>query len=127
MLYSMPLALLLVPAFTVFIKFVMNKKPQHSNVRLNEFDGSVGFVRGAGKLKEACWYILKIIFFLSPLPFPYRLKASILRMFGAHVGKGLVLKPRVNIHMPWKLVVGDNVWIGEEACLLNFEKLTIGS
>jgi putative colanic acid biosynthesis acetyltransferase WcaF len=33
----------------------------------------------------------------------------------------------VNIHFPWKLVVGDHVWIGEEAFLLNFELLSIGN
>jgi putative colanic acid biosynthesis acetyltransferase WcaF len=29
--------------------------------------------------------------------------------------------------MPWRLEVGDNVWIGEEAYILNFENVRIGS
>jgi putative colanic acid biosynthesis acetyltransferase WcaF len=32
----------------------------------------------------------------------------------------------VNIHFPWKLVVGDYTWIGEEAWILNFEPISIG-
>ncbi|MBU3028344.1 WcaF family extracellular polysaccharide biosynthesis acetyltransferase [Zobellia galactanivorans] len=97
-----------------------------SKVRLNDFDPSIGLDRGASKLKELCWYVIKVIFFLSALPYPSSLKVWLLKLFGAKVGKGLVLKPRVNIHFPWKLEVGDHVWIGEEAFLLNFEKLTIG-
>jgi putative colanic acid biosynthesis acetyltransferase WcaF len=38
-----------------------------------------------------------------------------------------VIKPRVNIHLPWKLVIGDYTWIGEEVFILNFEPVTIGS
>jgi putative colanic acid biosynthesis acetyltransferase WcaF len=43
------------------------------------------------------------------------------------VGRGVVIKPRVNIHLPWKLVVGDFAWIGEEVFILNFEQVTIGT
>lgn len=98
-----------------------------SKVRLDLFDSNIGLDRGASKLKEILWYFIKIIFFLSAVPYPSKFKVIILRFFGAKIGVGLVLKPRVNIHFPWKLIIGDNVWIGEEAFLLNFEKLTIGN
>ena len=52
---------------------------------------------------------------------------SVLRVFGARVGKGVVIKPRVNIHFPWKLAIGDFTWIGEEVFILNFEPVTIGA
>jgi putative colanic acid biosynthesis acetyltransferase WcaF len=48
-----------------------------------------------------------------------------LRFLEAKIGKGVIIKPRVNIHFPWKLIIGDNVWIGEEVFLLNFELLTV--
>ncbi|WP_339865810.1 WcaF family extracellular polysaccharide biosynthesis acetyltransferase [uncultured Algoriphagus sp.] len=99
----------------------------NSKVRLDLFESSLGLDRGASKFKETVWYIFKWIIFLSAFPFPSSLKVQILRLFGAKIGFGLVIKPRVNIHFPWKLVVGDNVWIGEEAFLLNFELLTIGN
>jgi putative colanic acid biosynthesis acetyltransferase WcaF len=47
-------------------------------------------------------------------------------MFGASVGRGVYIKPRVNIHFPWKLTLHDHVWIGEEAFILNFEPVEIG-
>lgn len=96
-----------------------------SKVNLRDFS-TAGFDRGSGKLKETCWYLIKMVFFLSAFPFPGKLKVFILRRFGAKVGKRVLIKPRVNIHFPWKLEIGDDVWIGEEVFLLNFEKLTIG-
>jgi putative colanic acid biosynthesis acetyltransferase WcaF len=96
-------------------------------VRLDLFDSAINFERGASSPKFIFWYLLKSFFFLSSIPYPSKFKAFILRCFGAKIGIGLVLKPRVNIHFPWKLEIGDHVWIGEEALLLNFEMLTIES
>lgn len=98
-----------------------------SKVKLNLFDASYGLDRGASRFKEITWYFVKVFFFLSSFPFPSSFKSFLLKLFGAKVGKGLVLKPRVNIHFPWKLSIGDYVWIGEEVFLLNFEPLTIGN
>lgn len=98
-----------------------------SRVRLVDFDSSLGLSRGASKVKEISWYLVKLIFFLSALPYPSSLKVSILRAFGAKVGEGVVIKPRVNIHFPWKLEIGNYVWIGEEVFILNFEKISIGN
>lgn len=82
------------------------------------------FDRGASFLKEVAWQFIKIWFFLSPWPWPSRIKASLLRLFGAKVGKGLVMRNRVNIHMPWKLTIGDHCWIGERSEILNLEPVT---
>ena len=56
-----------------------------------------------------------------------RLKAFLLRAFGARVGKKLTIKPSVNIKYPWFLEVGDNVWIGEEVWLDNPGRIKIGA
>lgn len=98
-----------------------------SKVKLEGFDPKVGLDRSSSKIREVIWYLVKVIFFLSAFPFPSRFKVTILRFFGATIGEGVVIKPRTNIHFPWKLVVGDHVWIGEEAFLLNFELLSIGN
>jgi putative colanic acid biosynthesis acetyltransferase WcaF len=98
-----------------------------SKICLNQFDASIGLQRGVGKFKEIIWYFFKIVFFLSAFPYPSSFKIWILRIFGASIGEGVVIKPRVNIHFPWKLVVGNHVWIGEEVFMLNFELLSIGN
>lgn len=97
-----------------------------SRVNLQAFTAS-GFDRGAGKLKETLWYLIKMVFFLSALPYPNFIKLGLLRAFGAKVGEGVNIKPRVNIHFPWKIEIGSYVWIGEEVFILNFEKIIIGN
>jgi putative colanic acid biosynthesis acetyltransferase WcaF len=100
-------------------------EPQ-SKVNLAGFNPKIGLDRGTGKVKEISWYFIKMIFFLSAFPYPNSFKKMLLKVFGAQVGNDVVIKPRVNIHFPWKLTIGNNVWIGEEVFLLNFEALTIG-
>jgi putative colanic acid biosynthesis acetyltransferase WcaF len=54
-------------------------------------------------------------------------KVAILRGFGAKVGKGLIIKPRVTIKYPWKLSLGNHVWIGENVWIDNLDEVTIGN
>lgn len=95
-------------------------------IDLSKFNSRAGLDRGRSRFVEICWYIIKIIFFLSAIPWPNRIKRIILLVFGAQVGNGVIIKPRVNIHFPWKLSIGNNSWIGEEVFILNFEPISIG-
>src|SRR5665213_1296234 len=104
----------------------MSNSEPVSRVHLNDFDPSIGLDRGASKAKEALWYMIKMLFFLSAIPFPSKLKMALLTWFGAKMGRNIVIKPRVNIHMPWKLEIGDYSWLGEEVLILNFELVKIG-
>jgi putative colanic acid biosynthesis acetyltransferase WcaF len=84
-----------------------------------------GFDRGAGRVKEAAWLLVSLVLFqLCPFKLS-ALKAAVLRRFGAHVGRGVVIKPGVKITFPWKLSLGDHVWLGEECWLLNLAPITI--
>jgi putative colanic acid biosynthesis acetyltransferase WcaF len=95
--------------------------------RLDQFSPTLGLERGRPRALEIIWYLSKCLFLLSSLPWPSELKVCLLRVFGAKIGKGTVIKPRVNIHFPWKLEFGDYVWIGEEVFVLNMEPVRIGS
>jgi putative colanic acid biosynthesis acetyltransferase WcaF len=99
----------------------------HTRVRNDLFDPHEGFDRGRPTWFFALWYMVKCVFFLSPLPWPSRLKTFLLRCFGARVGRNVTFKPRINIHLPWKLVVGDHTWVGEEVCIINFAPIGIGA
>lgn len=50
-----------------------------------------------------------------------------MRLFGADVGKCVVIKPRVNIKYPWNLAIGEHSWIGEGVWIDNLGKVKMGS
>ncbi|MFM1931244.1 MAG: colanic acid biosynthesis acetyltransferase WcaF [Bacteroidota bacterium] len=77
--------------------------------------------------KRLVWYAVNAVVFNNGL-FPFStLKCFLLRLFGAHVGKRVVIKPSVNIKYPWKLSIGDNSWIGEGVWIDNLEDVSIGA
>ena len=81
---------------------------------------------GSG-LKRAIWYFFNL-FFISNRFFPFMgIKKLVLRLFGAKVGKGVILKPGINIKYPWKLSIGDHSWIGEGVWIDNLGDVRIGS
>lgn len=78
-------------------------------------------------LKRFCWYWVNTVFFKTGLfPF-YKFKTFLLSLFGAKVGKGVLIKPFVNIKYPWLLELGDHIWIGEHVWIDNLAKVTIGN
>lgn len=72
------------------------------------------------------WYFVNVLFFVSHLNPLSGLKVRLLKLFGAKIGCGVVIKPGVNIKYPWKLEVGDHSWIGEKVWIDNLGKVKIG-
>jgi putative colanic acid biosynthesis acetyltransferase WcaF len=81
----------------------------------------------ASRLKQVTWYFVNILFFKNPLVVLSSLKTALLRLFGAKLGKAVVIKPAVNIKFPWKLSIGDHSWIGEGVWIDNLSDVIIGN
>lgn len=94
-------------------------------VKLNTYRND-WYKPGSG-LKRFIWHYTNALFFRSGLFPVYGLKVFILRSFGAKIGKGVLIKPYVNIKYPWFLQIGDDCWIGEKVWIDNLDKVTIGS
>jgi len=86
-----------------------------------------GFQRGASPLKEAAWWTVRALFFQTALPWPSALRVALLRLFGARIGKGVVIRSHVNITFPWRFSAGDHVWLGEEVLILSLAPVAIES
>lgn len=85
------------------------------------------FDRGAARWKEAAWWVVRCTFFQTNLPWPSALRSALLRLFGAQVGLGVVIRSNVNISFPWRLRIGDHVWIGQEVMILSLAPVLIES
>lgn len=85
------------------------------------------FHRGAPRWKELLWLLCSALLFRHSLALFNGFKIQGLRFFGAKVGTGVVIKPSVNIKFPWKLTIGDHVWIGEKVWIDNLDQVTIGN
>ena len=94
-------------------------------VDLSKFNNN--WYKPANKLKILVWYFVNMFVFKTLLPIPSSVKARVLRIFGAKVGNGVVIKPNVSIKYPWFLTIGDNCWIGEDVWIDNLAHVNIES
>jgi putative colanic acid biosynthesis acetyltransferase WcaF len=95
-------------------------------IKLSEFTNAE-FSRGASFWKEVLWWGCRSLCFAPWFPVPSVIKVMALRLFGAKVGIGVVIRSRVNITFPWKLEIGDHVWIGDEVLILSLAPVRIGT
>lgn len=93
---------------------------------LNLYDNA-WYQLGKSAFVRLLWYYVNFLFFQSNwLPLS-SVKVLLLRLFGAQVGQGVTIKPSVNIKYPWRLSIGDHVWIGENVWIDNLANVHIGS
>jgi putative colanic acid biosynthesis acetyltransferase WcaF len=93
-------------------------------IRLDQFNNQ-WYHPGAGVVKRTIWYFINILFFKNGwIPFS-GIRIRILKLFGAKVGKGVILKPCINIKYPWHLKIGNHCWIGENVWIDNLVTVEI--
>ena len=91
---------------------------------LSDFTGR-GYDKGRGRLWQVAWLLCQSAV-LRHWFVPTGVRAAVLRLFGARIGRGVRVREGVTIHWPWKLSIGDHSWIGAGAWVLNLEPVTIG-
>jgi putative colanic acid biosynthesis acetyltransferase WcaF len=90
---------------------------------LRSFTGA-GYDKGRPVVVQALWFAVMNLLFMKWW-FPPRLRPPLLRAFGARIGERVFIRHRVRVLWPWKLSIGDDCWIGEDAWLLDLEPITI--
>ena len=73
---------------------------------LSGFSVPKGF-RGGNAIKVQLWWAVQATIFAWSPQVLYRWRAFLLRLFGAKIGKNVVIRPSVKITYPWKLTLGD--------------------
>jgi putative colanic acid biosynthesis acetyltransferase WcaF len=77
--------------------------------------------------KIYAWGVVELLLVSNPWQISSRLRRAALIAFGARIGQGVLLRPRLRVRFPWKLQIGDRSWIGEDVWLHNQDRLVIGS
>jgi putative colanic acid biosynthesis acetyltransferase WcaF len=81
---------------------------------------------GASWPKQILWYLLGPLLIQNPLiPFS-GFRKWVLCMFGASIGMAPRIRPGVRIKYPWKLVLGNHVWLGQDCWIDNLTDVRIG-
>src|SRR5580704_15466650 len=97
-----------------------------SPVRLSTFDNR-WYHPGRSRLVHALWFFVGAPMVCSTvIPFS-SMRSCLLKLFGARIGAGVVLKPGIRIKFPWRLSIGNHSWIGEDCWLDNLEHISVGS
>jgi putative colanic acid biosynthesis acetyltransferase WcaF len=75
---------------------------------------------------RAAWFSIGLpLLRCGSIPFS-SFRVHLLRLFGASLGSGVVIKPGVKVKHPWLLTVGSNCWLGEDAWIDNLAPVTLG-
>ncbi|GGG42453.1 colanic acid biosynthesis acetyltransferase WcaF [Croceivirga lutea] len=80
---------------------------------------------GKSKLFVQLWWVVQTVF-CNPSPqFMYGWRRFWWRLFGAKVGKKVIIRPSVKCTYPWKVKIGDYSWIGDQVVLYSVDSITI--
>lgn len=94
-------------------------------IDLRKYDQS-GFDRGRpGWFILLWWFVQAIAFPLTPHPL-HAPRCLLLRLFGAKIGKGVVIRPTARFTYPWKVEIGDYSWIGDDVVFYSLDSIRIG-
>lgn len=93
---------------------------------LNKFKLPKNF-RGKSAITVQLWWFVSYVFFKPSPQFLYGWRRLLLRLFGAKIGKKVIIRPTATITYPWKLEIGDYSWIGDEVVLYTLGKIAIGN
>lgn len=78
------------------------------------------------KIGRALWMLVGRPIFRISFHNWYGFRAVLLRIFGAKIGRGVALRPSVNIEVPWMLDIRDDATIGDYAILYSLGRITVG-
>ncbi|WP_439128210.1 putative colanic acid biosynthesis acetyltransferase [Polaribacter sp.] len=83
--------------------------------------------RGRNAFVVQSWWLVQSILFKNSPQFLYGFRNFLLRLFGAKIGKNVIIRPTVRITYPWKVSIGDFSWIGDDVVLYSLGEIEIGN
>ena len=88
---------------------------------------SANLDRGRPNWYVMLWWLVQAIAFPLSLHNFNRWRCFLLRLFGAEIGRGVVIRPSARFTFPWKVRIGDYSWIGDGVVFYSIDRINIGS
>ncbi len=86
-----------------------------------------GYSRGrAGWIILLWWLVQATLFRCSPYPL-HGFRRALLRLFGAKIGRNVLIRADAKFYFPWRVEIGDFSWIGSGVMLYSLERITVGA
>ena len=82
--------------------------------------------RGKSTFVVQLWWIIQSTLFGCSPQFMYAWRNFLLRLFGAHVGANVKVRPTARITFPWKVKLGNYSRIGDEVVLYSLGEINVG-
>ncbi|RKP59133.1 putative colanic acid biosynthesis acetyltransferase [Pararobbsia silviterrae] len=93
---------------------------------LSTFRVPAGFRGRPGWYVQLWWVVQALLFRPSP-QLAYGWRRMLLRLFGAKVGEGAIIRPTVRVTYPWKVSIGAHAWVGDDVTLYSLGEIEIGA
>jgi putative colanic acid biosynthesis acetyltransferase WcaF len=93
---------------------------------LSRFRMPAGFRGRSAVLVQLWWIVQDTAFRMSP-QICYGWRNFLLRLFGAKIGKKVQIRPTTRVTYPWKLTIGDYVWVGDDCVFYDLGEIVLGS
>jgi putative colanic acid biosynthesis acetyltransferase WcaF len=94
-------------------------------VDLRTYDSS-NLQRGRARWYVMIWWFVQAIAFSLSLHNCNSFRCWLLRLFGAEIGQGVIIRPSARFTFPWKVKIGDYSWIGDQVVFYSIEQINIG-
>jgi putative colanic acid biosynthesis acetyltransferase WcaF len=82
--------------------------------------------RGRSSLTVQLWWLVQATLFRGSPQVLYAFRRWLLRLFGAQIGKGVIVRPSASLTYPWKVKIGDHSWIGDDVVIYSYAEISIG-
>lgn len=87
---------------------------------------SANYDRGRSNWFVLVWWLVQAIAFPLSLHNFNNFRCWLLRLFGAKIGQGVVIRPTARFTYPWKISIGDYSWIGDDVVFYSIDRIVIG-
>lgn len=93
---------------------------------LRQYDQS-WYSPGRPKWLVMVWWLVQATVFPLTLHAHHAPRRRLLNLFGARIGKGVIIRPSARFYYPWNIEIGDYSWIGSGVELYSLDKIRIGN